>query len=93
MATIKEEPKATTDVQPIFRLNGMVYYPHYTDPVWVQPGAFVKTYNEVAEREIYEEDKTMRVSASELFARGAVVDTDMLWPRQWLKGWQHWLKR
>jgi len=42
---IKQEPKATTDLQPIFRLNGMVYYPHYSDPVWVQPGAFVKTYN------------------------------------------------
>ena len=92
MATIKEEPKATTDVQPIFRLNGMVYYPHYSDPVWIRPGAFVSTYNAQRKLNEFKEDRTLRLSASELFARGAIVDTEMLWPRQWTNGWQHWLK-
>jgi hypothetical protein len=89
---IKPEPKAETDLQPIFRLDGMVYYPHYVDPVWVRPGAFVKVYNQQRKINEFKEDKTLRLSASELFARKALLDTEMLWPRLWTKGWQHWLK-
>ena len=42
--------------------------------------------------EEYQEDVNMRLSASELFAMGAKVEEQPLWPREWTKNWQQWLR-
>ena len=83
---------AITAQEPVFVLNGMNYYPHYSKPCWVQPGAFVTTYNAMKKMEEYQEDVNMRLSASELFAMGAKVEEQSLWPREWTKNWQQWLR-
>ena len=83
---------AITAQEPVFVLNGMNYYPHYSKPCWVQPGAFVTTYNAMKKMEEYQEDVNMRLSASELFAMGAKVEEQPLWPREWTKNWQQWLR-
>ena len=83
---------AITALEPVFVLNGMNYLPHYSRPCWVQPGAFVTTYNAMKKMEEYQEDVNMRLSASELFAMGAKVEEQPLWPREWTKNWQQWLR-
>jgi hypothetical protein len=83
---------AITAQEPVFVLNGMNYYPHYSKPCWVQPGAFVTTYNDMRKMDEYKEDVSKRLSASELFAMGAVVEEQPLWPREWTKNWQQWLR-
>lgn len=83
---------AITALEPVFVLNGMNYLPHYSKPCWVQPGAFVTTYNAMKKMEEYQEDVNMRLSASELFAMGAKVEEQPLWPREWTKNWQQWLR-
>lgn len=85
------EPQAPNAPEPVFCLNGMPYYPHRSEPVWVQPGAFVKTYNSMTKLLEYKEDETKRLSASELIARHATLEEMMLWPREWTNGWQKWL--
>ena len=83
---------AITAPEPVFVLNGMNYLPHYSRPCWVQPGAFVTTDNAMKKMEEYQEDADMRLSASELFAMGAKVEEQPLWPREWTKNWQQWLR-
>ena len=83
---------AITAPEPVFVLNGMNYLPHYSKPCWVQPGAFVTTYNAMKKMEEYQEDVSKRLSASELFAMGAKVEEQPLWPREWTKNWQQWLR-
>ena len=83
---------AITAPEPVFVLNGMNYLPHYSKPCWVQPGAFVTTYNDMRKMDEYKEDVSKRLSASELFAMGAVVEEQPLWPREWTKNWQQWLR-
>lgn len=83
---------AITAPEPVFVLNGISYLPHYSRPCWVQPGAFVTTYNAMKKMEEYQEDVNMRLSASELFAMGAKVEEQPLWPREWTKNWQQWLR-
>lgn len=83
---------AITAQEPVFVLNGMNYYPHYSKPCWVQPGAFTTTYNSIRKMDEYKEDVSKRLSASELFAMGAVVEEQPMWPREWTKNWQQWLR-
>ena len=83
---------AITAPEPVFVLNGMNYLPHYSRPCWVQPGAFVTTYNAMKKMEEYQEDVSKRLSASELLAMGAKVEEQPLWPREWTKNWQQWLR-
>lgn len=83
---------AITAPEPVFVLNGMTYLPHYSRPCWVQPGAFTSTYNVIRKMEEHSEDADMRLSASELFAMGAKVEEQSLWPREWTKNWQQWLR-
>ena len=83
---------AITAPEPVFVLNGMNYLPHYSRPCWVQPGAFTTTYNAMKKMEEYQEDVSKRLSASELFAMGAKVEEQPLWPREWTKNWQQWLR-
>ena len=83
---------AITAPEPVFVLNGMNYLPHYSKPCWVQPGAFATTFNIIREKEEYQEDVSKRISASELFAMGAKVEEQPLWPREWTKNWQQWLR-
>ena len=83
---------AITALEPVFVLNGMNYLPHYSKPCWVQPGAFITTYNAMKKMEEYQEDVSKRLSASELFAMGAKVEEHPLWPREWTKNWQQWLR-
>ena len=83
---------AITAQEPVFVLNGMHYYPHYSKPCWVQPGAFTTTYNDMRKMDEYKEDVSKRLSASELFAMGALVEEQPLWPREWTKNWQQWLR-
>jgi hypothetical protein len=83
---------AITAPEPVFVLNGMTYYPHYSKPCWVQPGAFITTYNDMRKMDEYREDVSKRLSASELFAMGAVVEEQPMWPREWTKNWQQWLR-
>ena len=83
---------AITAQEPVFVLNGMNYYPHYSKPCWVQPGAFTTAFNIRREMEDYNEDVSKRLSASELFAMGALVEEQPMWPREWTKNWQQWLR-
>ena len=83
---------AITAPEPVFVLNGMTYLPHYSRPCWVQPGAFTTTFNIIREMEEHAENVSMRLSASELFAMGAKVEEQLLWPREWTKNWQQWLR-
>ena len=83
---------AITAPEPVFVLNGVNYLPHYSRPCWVQPGAFTTTFNIIREKEEYQEDVSKRLSASELFAMGAKVEEQPLWPREWTKNWQQWLR-
>ena len=78
---------AITDPEPVFVLNGMTYLPHYSRPCWVQPGAFTTTYNAMKKIDEHAEDVSKRLSASELFAMGAKVEEQPLWPREWTKNW------
>ena len=64
---------AITAPEPVFVLDGMTYLPHYSRPCWVQPGAFVTTYNAMKKIDEHAEDVSKRLSASELFAMGAKV--------------------
>jgi hypothetical protein len=83
---------ATTAPEPVFVLNGMTYLPHYSKPCWMQPGAFTTTYNAMKKINEYAEDVSKRLSASELFAMGAKVEEQPLWPREWTRNWQQWLR-
>ncbi len=84
---------AITAPEPVFVLNGMTYLPHYSKPCWVQPGAFTTTtYNAMKKIDEHAEDVSKRLSASELFAMGAKVEEQPLWPREWTKNWQQWLR-
>ena len=83
---------AITAPEPVFVLNGMTYLPHYSKPCWVQPGAFTTELNHRTNFMMYKEDESMRLSASELFAMGAKVEEQPLWPREWTKGWRNWLR-
>lgn len=76
--------------QPVYVLNGMPYYPHYSKPCWVPPGAFVKVYNAMAKMMDYKEDKTKHLSAAELVAAGATLLAQDMWNREWTNGWQEW---
>ena len=83
---------AITAPEPVFVLNGMTYLPDYSRPCWVQPGAFTTTYNAMKKIDEHAEDVNMRLSASELFAMGAKVEEQPLWPREWTRNWQQWLR-
>ena len=83
---------ANTAPEPVFVLDGLVYLPHYCVPVWVQPGSFTTALNHRTDFLMYKEDESKRLSASELFARGALVEEELLWPREWTKGWRNWLR-
>ena len=83
---------AITAPEPVFVLNGMTYLPHYSKPCWVQPGAFTTELNHRTNFMMYKEDESRRISASELFAMGAKVEEQPLWPREWTKNWQQWLR-
>jgi len=85
------EPMETRTAQPVFRLNGIPYYPHFKDPCWVQPGAFIETYNSIAEMMEFKEDKSQRLTSGELIRMGADLIEEYLWDRSWTKGWQKWL--
>jgi len=85
-------PIMETEASPVFRLNGIYYVPHYSEPVWVQPGAFIKSANKIKKSDDYWEDKSKRLSATELFDRGATLLSQQLWPRPWTKNWERWLK-
>ena len=83
---------ACTAPEPVFVLDGLVYLPHYCVPVWVQPGSFTTELNHRTNFMMYKEDESKRLSASELFAMGAKVEEQPLWPREWTKNWQQWLR-
>ena len=83
---------AITAPEPVFVLNGMNYLPHYSKPCWVQPGSFTTELNHRTNFMMYKEDESKRLSASELFAMGAKVEEQPLWPREWTKNWQQWLR-
>ena len=83
---------AITAPEPVFVLDGLVYLPHYCVPVWVQPGSFTTSLNHRTKFTEYKEDESKRLSASELFAMGAKVEEQPLWPREWTKNWQQWLR-
>ena len=83
---------ACTAPEPVFVLNGLVYLPHYCVPVWVQPGSFTTELNHRTNFMMYKEDESKRISASELFAMGAKVEEQPLWPREWTRNWQQWLR-
>ena len=83
---------AITAPEPVFVLNGMTYLPHYSKPCWVQPGSFTTELNHRTNFMMYKEDESKRISASELFAMGAKVEEQPLWPREWTKNWQQWLR-
>ena len=83
---------AITAPEPVFVLNGMTYLPHYCVPVWVQPGSFTTELNHRTNFMMYKEDESKRISASELFAMGAKVEEQPLWPREWTRNWQQWLR-
>ena len=85
------EPMETRTAQPVFRLNGVPYYPHFKDCCWVQPGAFVQTYNDMAKIMEFQEDKGRRITSGELIRMGADLVEEQLWDRSWTKGWQKWL--
>ena len=83
---------AITAPEPVFVLNGMTYLPHYSEPCWVQPGSFTTELNHRTNFMMYKEDESKRLSASELFAMGAKVEEQPLWPREWTRNWQQWLR-
>jgi hypothetical protein len=60
---------AETVMQPVFKLKGLVFFPHYVDKHrWVGPGS-----REL--REVY--------TTTELIELGAEQQSEHLWPRSW----------
>jgi hypothetical protein len=88
---MRHGPMEERDAQPVFRLNDILYYPHFLEACWVQPGAFVQSYNSMAKIMQYKEDAERRISATELIRLGATLESHQLWKRSWTDGWENWL--
>ena len=67
---------AETEAQPVFRLQGIPYYPHHSDKHrWVGPGP-------MALRKVY--------TTAELLDANAELVTRQLWKRSWTDEVQGW---
>lgn len=64
-----------TVLQPVFKLHGIVFFPHYVDKHrWVGPGPSKHISREL--REVY--------TTTELIELGAEKKFEHLWPRSWI---------
>lgn len=88
----KSSELCTVVEQPVFLLNNILYYPHYSNPCWVAPGAFIIEANKMSKLKDYKEDKSKHFSSTELFKRNAKLIPMNLWERSWTSNWRNWLK-
>ena len=82
---------ASVCTQPVFILNGVTYYPHYSEALWVPPGAFIQHTNQISKMTDYKVDKKKYLTTEQIREAGGRLANDQLWPRQWLQDWEQWL--